>query len=302
MHAIVQADRELGRSFSLLFPFQHGFYRRLGYGSVGLMHYWRVPLAHLPDEPALRARVRVPREADRPIVEDLFARTVRASAEGGLERNPGQWQRRWTQDEKWVVYDADGVRGYMAYRAPSNALEVRELVASTSEAERGLWSFVGAQVEQRASASYIAPVSKPLWAMLREPYMFEGPQHGFIINDVAGLTMSFMARGIDWSTALAARDIPSDAVGHLGVVLSDAVFGACPFGLELADGHASVREAPATVDVRCDVSIFSQLYCGALSATNARWFGLLDADDAAVTLLDRAFPPGPPFIAPADWF
>jgi hypothetical protein len=29
---------------------------------------------------------------------------------------------------------------------------------------------------------------------------------------------------------------------------------------------------------------------------------MLEADDEAVALLDQAFPPGPPFMAPFDWF
>jgi predicted acetyltransferase len=123
MHAILQADLNLGRPFSLLYPFQHGFYRRLDYGSVGLMHFWRLPIAHLRDEPALRARVRLAREADRPGVAELFARSLRETPEGGLERNPGQWQRRWTQDEKWLVYDDGGSpSGYLAYRPAPNTL------------------------------------------------------------------------------------------------------------------------------------------------------------------------------------
>jgi predicted acetyltransferase len=302
MHAILQADLVLGRSFSLLYPFQHGFYRRLGYGSVGLMHYWRLPLQHMRDEPALRAHVRLLRENDRPCAEELFARSLRERPEGGLERTASHWQRRWGAETKWVVYDDGDIRGFLGYRVESGTLEARDLVATTPEAERGLWSFVAAQVEQQSSASYLSPISKPLWATLREPYMFEGPQHGFIINDVAGLTMSFMARGIIWSVALQARAFAPELNTHLAIELADPVFGPQSFDLRLADGHATVKDTTATPDVRCDVSVFSQLYCGALSAANARWYGLLEADDASVALLDRAFPPGPPFIPPFDWF
>lgn len=302
MRAILEKDRELGRQYSLLYPFQHGFYRRLGYGSVGLMHFWRLPLQHMPDEPALRKRVRVLREADRDAVAEVFGRSLRESAAGGLERKPGQWQVRWKQDEKWVVYDDGSVRGYLAYRLQPDQLTIRELIAADAEAERGLWSFLAAQIEQRASVIYHSPPDKPLWAMLREPYMYQGPEHGFIINDVAGLTMSFMARGVDWQSALTARAFPPQARGHVSVALDDAVFGSHGFILEVADGRAQVTDATAAPDVQCDVAVFSQLCCGALTASQARWLGQLQASDAAVKLLDEAFPPGPPFIAQADWF
>ncbi len=302
MHAILRADQVMRRPFSLLYPFQHGFYRRLGYGSVGLMHFWRLPLQHMHDEPALRMRVRQVRGAERAEVEALFARSLRESTEGGLERRPRHWQRRWSGEDRWVVYDDAGLTGYMAYRTLPATLDVRELVALTPEAERGLWSFVAAQIEQRASATYHGPVSKPLWATLREPYMFQGPEHGFIVNDVAGLTMSFMARGIDWPIALQTRGFAAELTGHLAIELADPVFGPQAFEVDIADGHATVHSATGAPAVRCDVSTFSQIFCGALSATSARWYGYLDADDQAVALLDQAFPASPPFIAPADWF
>jgi predicted acetyltransferase len=203
------------------------------------------------------------------------------------------------------VYEDDaGLGGYLAYRAVPNTLELRELVALRSDAERGLWSFIAAQVEQQAAVTFHAAVGKPLWAMLREPYMFEGERRGFIVRDVAGLTMSFMARGVDWLAALHGRPFPPAARGHLVVELDDAVFGAQTFELALADGRGSVRpaNASAAAEVRCDVATFSQLCCGALRASDARWYGMLGASDSAVALLDAAFPFGPPFIHQFDWF
>jgi predicted acetyltransferase len=303
MRAILAADRAVGRPFSLLYPFRHGFYRRLGYGSVGLMHFWRLPTGQLPDEPRLRSRVRPLGEEDRPRVTELFARSLRESDEGGLERNPGQWQSIWSRDDRWIVYeDDDGIGGYLAYRAAPNALELRELVAIHAQAERGIWSFIAAQVEQRASVSYHAPASKPLWAMLGEPYMFEGTQRGFVISDMASLTMSFMARGVEWATALERRDFPTQVHGRLSLELEDAVFGSQRFDLELAQGSAQVRPISAEPAIRSDVGTFSQLCCGALSPAHARWYGLLEAPDEELALLAQAFPLGPAFIHQLDWF
>jgi predicted acetyltransferase len=303
MHAILRADRDAGRAYSLLYPFQHGFYRRLGYGSAGLMHFWRLPLPHMTDEPALRRNVRLLREADKPHLMELFARWLRESPQGGLERSPVHWKRRLEGEYRWVVYDGPkGITGYIAYGTSSNALEIRELVAVESEAERGLWSFVAAQIEQHASVGYHSPAGRPLWATLREPYMFEGPQHGFIINDVAGVTMSFMARGVDWPVALSSRAFPESVRGGLRLALTDSVFGDQRVGLKLSDGRATVSDFSSEADVRCDTSVFSQLCCGALSASSARWYGLLEGSDAAVRMLDAAFPEGPPFITQFDWF
>jgi predicted acetyltransferase len=86
------------------------------------------------------------------------------------------------------------------------------------------------------------------------------------------------------------------------VQLDDAVFGPQAFELELEAGHARVQAAASAADVRCEVATFSQLCCGALSASQARWYGLLEASDATVALLEQAFPAGPPFIHQFDWF
>ena len=111
-----------------------------------------------------------------------------------------------------------------------------------------------------------------------------------------------MGRGVDWTAALETRAYGSEVAGRLSVQLADSVFGEQSFALELSDGHARVGAAQGVSGVRCDGATFSQLFCGAVSAAQARWYGQLEADDASVALLDQAFTAGPPFILPFDWF
>ena len=116
----------------------------------------------------------------------------------------------------------------------------------------------------------------------------------FQVRELAGrVTFDPAAPG---STSLRLR------VGASSLALTDSVFGPQSLRLEFVDDHATVAPSADPGTVRCDVAIFSQIYCGALSAKHARWYGMLEADDEAVELLDYAFPPGPPFIAPFDWF
>ena len=305
MRGLLRAEREAGHPYSVLYPFQHGFYRRLGYASAGLMHFWRLPTAQLPDDPRLRASVRLLRETDRSAIAELYARWL--PAHSGFERNPRQWERRWTtSDEKWVVFEdaSNGIAAYLAYRANGPTLDIRELISAQPEAERGLWAFVAAQVEQRTAVTYHSPLQQPLWATLREPHMFEPTNRGFIVTDMAALTISFMARVVDISAALTQRHYPSELTGRLTLSVTDPVLA--PDGeslaLEIDDGRASASRATSEPEVRCDIVTLSQLLCGALTASQARWYGLLDASDDAIALLDQAFPPGPPFIHPADWF
>lgn len=304
MRAIVRADHEAGRPFSLLFPFQHGYYRRLGYATVGLTHFYRLPIAHIPDHPDLRRRVRWIQEADREAIYDLHRQSL-LSGTGGLERNPGQWVARWAKaDERWVVYDDGGIQGYLAYQPIEDQLSIRELVALTPEAERGLWSFLAAQIEQQRAVTYHAPIDRPLWAMLREPLMFEAAQRGFVLSDAAALVAGLMARLVNVTGAFERRRFAPELRGRLALALHDPVLDAntTTWQIEFGDGAAHATPTESTPDVTCDVVTLTQLFCGVLRASAARWYGRLDGDDAAVALLDRAFGGASPFIHPADYF
>jgi predicted acetyltransferase len=243
-------------------------------------------------------------EADRAAVADLYSQSLRAGV-GGLERNDGQWAKRWTRnDERWVVFDDGQVRGYLVYQPAQESLEVREFVALSPEAERGLWAFLAAQVEQRSAVTLLAPVDQAYWALLREPAMFEAVNRGFIINDVAALTMSFMVRVIDIRAALQARTFATDVAGQFSLEVRDPILapsGQC-FEVQLADGRAHVEPFHGQPDVHCEVAALSQIWSGALSATHAQRYGLLQAGRGQIELWDRAFPVGPPYIARADWF
>jgi predicted acetyltransferase len=303
MRAILQADHEAGRPFSLLYPFQHGFYRRLGYATVGFTHFYRILLAQIVDHAPLRHNVRFVREADRPTVEARHRQALHRM--GGLERSAAQWAQRWEKTEQtWVVYDDGAVGGYLAYERIEDHFHVGELIAITSEAERGLWSFVAAQIEQCRAVTYHAPTNTPLWAMLREPLMFDGANRGFILNDAAALTASLMARLVDVPAAFRARRCDPGLSGSVALALHDPVLDAnnTTFAFTFADGQARAEPTNTASSASCDIVTFTQMFCGVLRATDARWYGLLEADDQTVALLDRAFAGPTPFLHPADWF
>ncbi|HEY0737965.1 MAG TPA: GNAT family N-acetyltransferase [Herpetosiphonaceae bacterium] len=304
MRGIVRADHEAARPFSLLFPFQHGYYRRLGYATVGLTHFYRVPVSRIHDHAEQRRRVRAAREADHEAIYDLHRRSLLAG-EGGLERNARQWTARWAKsDESWVIYDHDGPQGYLAYQTIENEISVRELIAPTPDAERGLWAFLAAQIEQHTAVTYHAPANKPLWTIFREPLMHEAANRGFVLNDIAALTAGLMARLVDVPAAFACRTFPVELAGSLVLDLRDPVLEANTgtFQIRFESGRAEVTPTTDAATASCDIVTLSQLFCGVLRASDARWYGQLTADDATIALLERAFGNVTPFIHPADYF
>jgi predicted acetyltransferase len=304
MRAIIEADHAAGRAFSLLFPFQHGFYGRLGYATVGFTHFYRIPVAQIPDHPPLRLRVRSVHETDREAIYDLHRQSLLANM-GGLERNANQWADRWTKnDERWVVYDESGVQGYLAYQQIENQINIRELIALTPAAERGLWSFLAAQIEQYSAITCHVPAGSPLWLMLREPLMFEAANRGFSLNDAAALTAGLMARLVNVAGAFERREFAAELTGGLTLKLHDPVLEANTTTLELRfdHGQASVTPTTAAPNVSCDIVTLTRLFCGVLQARDAHWYGQLNGDDAAIMLLDQAFTGATPFIHPFDYF
>jgi predicted acetyltransferase len=305
VRGLLQAEQAGERCVSLLYPFRHGYYRRLGYATVGLTHFYRLPTAQLPDDPELRRAVRPLREPDRQAIQALYRRSL-TGGPGGLERNAGQWAQRWgRQDERWVAYDEEGLQGYLAYRPDGQQLEVRELVALSARAERGLWAFLAAQADQRHSITYHAPTERPLWATLAEPPMVEAANRGFVLTDTAALTVGLMVRLVDVAEALRRRRCDPELAGSWSMEVTDPVLDGAPrvLSVTLEGGRARVEEAGgARPVVECDVVTLSQLFCGVVRASDARWYGRLRADDDTLPLLDRAFTGPVPFVHPADWF
>lgn len=304
MRGIVRADHEAGRPFSLLFPFQHGYYRRLGYATVGLTHFYRVPVSRILDHPEQRRHIRAAREAGHQAIYDLHRQSLLGGL-GGLERTARQWTARWTKtDEHWIVYDHNGLQGYLAYQPIENEISVREIIATTPEAERGLWAFLAAQIEQHAAVTYHAPADKPLWSIFREPLMHEAANRGFVLHDIAALTAGLMARLVDVPAAFARRTFSAEIGGTIVVDLRDPVLEANTgtFQIRFESGHAEVAPTTDSATASCDIVTLSQLFCGVLRAADARWYGQLTGDDASIALLDRAFGGVTPFIHPADYF
>ncbi len=304
MRAVLQADGELGRPFSLLYPFQHGFYRRLGYATVGFTHFYRLPTAQLPDNRLLRERVRMVQPADYQAVYELYRWSL-AHGAGGLERSAAQWNDRWISgDERWVIYATDDVEGYLVYQPVEDQLNITELVARTAAAERGLWAFAAAQVEQRQAITYHAPTDQPLWAMLNEPLMHDGRSRGFVLNDAATLTAGLMARLVDIPAACERRQVPRHLQGQVVFQLDDPVLAAnrASFALCFEHGRLSAVPAQTTPEASCDIVTLSQLWCGVLRASSAVRQGHLHTSPETARLLDQLFASPGPFIHPADWF
>ncbi|MBI4538015.1 MAG: GNAT family N-acetyltransferase [Gemmatimonadetes bacterium] len=156
-----------GDVLSILYPYRASFYRALGYTLAGELHRYRFAPEALPEYEERRF-VRAALRVDRESVAELYER-VALRTNGMLRRPPKLWA--FLDDPRWYafVYDAgrDGIRGYVIVRhrvgrSPDRrALQVKELVAETGEAYRGLLGWVAAQRDQWPQIIYDAlPVER----------------------------------------------------------------------------------------------------------------------------------------------
>lgn len=228
-------------------------------------------------------------------VHDRTRRAVPGRIEG--------WQGRWeglsgaassvTERDKVrgvrYVDEAGEVRGAVAYTMNEKgdsfrfALDVRLLVAETPDALAALWRFVVQHDLVDEVTADLRPVDDPLPWLVADQRAVEQTvhDHGWL-------------RILDVPTALSARTYsgPIDLVIRVEDPLG---FAAGDWHLAAdADGVVTVGSAPdRAVDVSIGVSGLSAMFVGGVRATTLHAAGLLEADDAALRTLDRAFASSP---------
>ncbi|MCC3279358.1 GNAT family N-acetyltransferase [Arthrobacter sp. zg-Y40] len=212
-------------------------------------------------------------------------------------RAAGKWNGENTEPDRAVRsvlrFNAEGVPdGYAAYKSlgwrnEPHTMKVIDLVASSDEAYRELWRYLGSidLVDRLTYAE--APVEDPLPWMLADRRRYTVKN----IEDVLWL------RILDAPAALAARGYFGDGAVVLHVTdpmgLADGTFL-----LKVRDGvgtcaPAEPGEDAGTLRAELTVAALGSLYLGAVSARTLAAAGGVRAQDDALSLLDSLFTAGP---------
>lgn len=288
---------------SLLYPFRHDFYGRLGYGTVGALSRLRVPASALPT--ARRApEVRVGRVDDLAAMKRLYAR-VASRGTGFVTRREAVWRALVGTEGRQlavVVGEAGELLGYLvfAYLWPPDGmpqeLDVVELVAETDLARLALFSLLARQRDQSPWVRLLVAPDDPLVLALGEPRSASFDTIRALVAIAGEVGAGAMLRLVDVPLALSSRPWSED--GELGLSLRDG--GANGTALDLVlrtrGGLGEVGPGPSPRRLSLGVATLAQLYAGALTASQAVRYGLADADrpDTAA-LADRLFATAPFF-------
>ncbi len=296
-------------AISALFPADHDLYTPFGYAPAAIWHAYSIRPDNLPRFPEA-AHVRPFDPADLPTLRSIYRGGQLSQADGRLTRSAAWWERLVaekyrTGSNRIVVYDEDGVAGYLKFRlSEENVLHVAEMLAHSDAAYRGLWGYM-ATLPHVAAIEYVAPADDPIFHLLRKPADRHGGNRGWIFDDIYHATASFMLRIIHLSEALTARFYPHNMMGHRILKIHDSLLPANEQSLKfrIVDGRPETRPADdAPADIETDIATFSQIYCGFLAPETARRLGRLRADDESVAWLGRAMQTRPLYMHSGDWF
>jgi predicted acetyltransferase len=298
--------RERGYCTSVLFPFSFSFYRKFGYELGGNhCHYWSRP-RNIPAF-AERRHCRPAVPADLPAFATLYAQhnSIRSC---GLVRDEKRWQALLGNGNRALVYDAGGPDGYLIYGEEIDAhglkvLRVKELVAGSPESRRGLVgflaSFEGDTVEWSTTPSdlWTLGLMCPV-APLREGYK---PRASATVRPM------FQFRVIDLLQAIKARSSEMAWLdGELSLVIQDELNpeNTQPLAMSCNGGTVQLVRGHRTRHcLEANIRVFSQIYCGYLTPTEAASQGLVSVrSEDTLRIADQIFPKYEPFIPEIDRF
>ena len=315
--------RERGGRFAVLWPFDHGFYRRYGWAIANKYATYELD----PEELAFAAAAvgtsgnyRRLTADDYAVLEPVYAEHAGRYALS-LVRDEAWWRHRvfssWTKDPFVCAWSRNGdlrgddprgddprgedpqgddlrgddLRGYLVYtidgESGDRTMNVKEIAFCDHEAYLALLAFCHNHDSQVSSVKLTGPEGSRLLDLVPDPHELDCTIH-----------TGPMVRIVDVTEALAALSYPErDARVVIDVADPIADWNEGTFELVVKDGTAScdrIDDEPDAsldeTDASVDVGSLSQLAVGYRSAADLEEAGDLEASTEALRDLDALFP------------
>jgi predicted acetyltransferase len=306
-YAVIHMHGE-GQTLSMLFPFSHKYYRKLGFGTISDLHAYYISPSNLSiSEEGDQVRPFAP--DDLPIIRVLYKGRLTWS-NGWFTRSNEWWDKIINQWPNIMVYDdGDMVGGYYSYEIKAGhegrwILQIKEFFAADAKAFRGLMSYLATQNEADV-IEYLAPADTPLRHCLRQPIAANAQNRGWIFNDLCHITPGPVARIINLPQALTTRFYTRGMSGTRILKVKDPLIPAneALTVFRLVDGRAETHPADDhKPDIETDIVTLTQILCGYMKATDAYRLGYFKSDEDTCSWLDKIIADTPLFIQAGDWF
>jgi predicted acetyltransferase len=285
--------RDRGWQFAALWPFDYGFYRRMGWGTAHKRAEVKVePGALAVADDARSGRFRAAGPDDWAVL-DRVHRATYAGYDLALARTEAWWRNRvfesWRDDPYVYLVERDGVVvGYLVYQVrdgdDGREMRVGDLGYVDDDAYRNLLQFCYDHDSQVESVTLHGPEDASLLDRVDDPGRVE-----------VRVETGAMFRLVDVARALESLAYPADADGSLALAVSDplADWNDGTFRVAVGGDTAEcVRDDDADPDVEADVAALSQVAAGYLSVADAARCSSLSVENPDAGDLLAAMLPG----------
>jgi predicted acetyltransferase len=302
-----------GEWLSMLYPFRERYYAKLGWARVEYADRIETAPQFLPRSP-LAAKIRkLDKKADLAALRAAYDRW-RVGRTGPLARSDFWWNVRMLgRVAHGVVFHeprTDELTGYLLYDTGAepnqiaHEVVVREMVAVTPNAHRGLLGFLASLGDQYRSILLACPrgMAPVLGADDCAPRTFSDY---VLLHRVGDVGAGACARLVDVGRAIAEHPSSASVRGELGLKLEDPVLPRQngDFDLTFAGGRTTMKRGKkARARLELDVTTLAKIYFGATRAQALLAAGRIQGSREAAALLDDALAGPEPFLGPLNGF
>jgi predicted acetyltransferase len=295
--------------FSLLYPFQHRFYRKYGWEFIGQIVFYELEPSNIPmfEE---RFNVRKMKISDREGIKKVYSEKIK-TVNFALLRNDAFWTRAiFPNFQNAYVYDDGEIHGYIALEMKKDQknqaeIEIKELVALTPKAYRGLWGFLSSLAEQVSKIKYLAPPDEPLFDILIEPREPDFKRPFFEFKSYASICSGFMMRIVNLEEALKLLTTANAPNGEVAISIKDDFIpeNNFTFKIAVADKKVEIQKVNSKfADVEIDIATFAQIFSGFVKPSSLHQTGRVKGDENMLKYLDSVFADSLPFMFQFDIF
>jgi predicted acetyltransferase len=275
-----------GIPLSTLYASTQKLYRKVGFEQAGIrcQYVLRTRLIQVEDR-SLQFKPIDP--SDHQVFHDLYRQRAMRSS-GHLERNRAIWERTVLprDGEKpvhaYLAEDGGGPQGYVIFLQPERELGyellIRDVVALTPQAARGMLTFFADHRSMGKEVMWCGPLADPLTCLL--------PEQDHRVKNME----RWMLRIVDVPKALAMRGYPEGVDGELHLEVWDDVVSMNQgrWVLRVNGGRGEVAPG-GRGDMKLAVAGLASLYSRFLTAHELAAIGFLAAPPAALAAAARLF-------------
>lgn len=205
---------------------------------------------------------------------------------GVPKRTDYQWHKLLTVHalegtQALLVHSKGEPQGYMLYSISEGVFHIQELLAANKDVEMRMLKYADMHASEAKEVEWLAEGWNKTYLKLKDAD--QAPQ----------LKPFMMARVLDAKEVLSKLKPSLDSEGELTIAILDNMIEENNYLLHLVwqRGRMYVEPAETMVDVKMNVAAFTQLYMGAMSASELEENGQLECwDKSKLALLDELLP------------